>query len=73
MMDHGQVTFKLLFIYTILLLALLSGCASPPPIDKTFVMPDNKTFIMPETKTYLEESRVLVAVPVIPVEIHSIK
>ena len=72
MMDHGQVTFKLLFIYTILLLALLSGCASPPPIDKTFVMPD-KTFVMPKAKTYPEESRVLVAVPVIPVEVHSIK
>jgi len=73
MMNHGQVTFKLLFIYIILLLALLSGCASPPPIDKSFVMPDNKTFIMPEVKTYPEESRVLIAVPVIPVEIDSIE
>ena len=73
MMNHGQGTFKLFFIYIILLLALLSGCATPPPIDKTFVMPDNKTFIMPEVKTYPEESRVLIAVPVIPVEAHSIK
>jgi uncharacterized lipoprotein YmbA len=72
-MNRGQGTFKLFFIYTILLLALLSGCATPPPIDKTFVMPDNKTFIMPDVKTYPEESRVLIAVPVIPVEVHSIK
>jgi len=59
MMNHGLVTFKLLLIYTI-----LSGCGSTLA---------DKTFVLDPTITYPEERNVLVAVPIIPVEINSIK
>ena len=64
MINRGLVTFKLLLLYTILLLALLSGCGSTSA---------DKTFVLDPTITYPEERNVLVAVPIIPVEIDSIK
>ena len=45
----------------ILLALMLVGCASTPT-----------TFILPEVATFPEERNVLVAVPVIPVEIENI-
>ncbi len=50
------------YIFGYLCLVVLSGCATT-----------NQTFVMPTAITYPEERKVLMAVPVLPVEINIIE
>jgi len=67
--EKGDFIPLLAIAILLVFLLLISACAKP---DAAFKLP-NKTFVLDPAITYPEERNVLTAVPVIPVEIDSIK